>query len=188
VCVVCLFPASLFASVSMTAEGTKYCLSRSESSSWLACDACPEARPSSEMSSTSALRGSTRGTSRARVGSSPDTRRMEAVESPSSCASRGMERSTPKVLKPISRAAGLVAKAAHAAITPSVPAPRANRLHPLPLEDARISSSSDARSGNLSNGLVAEARMVRVRACVRAPRVARVVGLERRRPRRNARG
>lgn len=67
----------------------------------------------------------------------------------------------PRVFKPTSVDAGVVARAAHAAITPSVPAPSANRPHPPPLEDARMPSSLDARSGALSPRLVSEAVMMR---------------------------
>ena len=69
----------------------------------------------------------------------------------------------PRVFKPTSVDAGVVARAAHAAITPRAPAPSANRPHPPPLEDARMPSSPDASSGALSARLVAESVMMRGR-------------------------
>ena len=146
-------------SASITVVGTRNCRSRSESSSFDAL--LPEWLPSAGMSSSSSKRLA----DSTFLGSSsapPTTGRMCAVRGAPPRSARGRESPMPRVFKPASIDAGVVATAAHAAITPSVPAPSANRPHPPPLEDARMPSSPDARSGALSARLVAESVMMRV--------------------------
>ena len=86
--------------------------------------------------------------------------RVDAVCNAPPRLSSGREVLMPRVFKPTFVDAGVVARAAHAAITPSVPVPSAKRRQPPPLEDARMPSSPDASSGVLSARLVAEAAMM----------------------------